>query len=468
MQMRLTFLGAAGNVTGSRYLVEGEGFRILVDCGLCQERQCKDRNWEPFDVPPASIDAVLLTHAHVDHSGLLPRLVREGFSGRILATAATAEIAAIALLDSAKLQEEDAAFKKRRHEREGRKGPHPEIPLYTVADAQATLPLFLTVKYEEKVRVAENVEATFCDAGHILGASIIKVKVTRNGQSRTILFSGDIGQQDKPILEDPTMVDAADYVVMESTYGDRVHENYEDIPEKLAEVINSTHDAGGNIVVPAFAIERTQELLYHLNELLIADRIPHILVFLDSPMAVKVTQVFREHPELYDLETEARVRQGRSPFDFPGLVMIQSVDESKAINHVRGTSMIIAGSGMCSGGRVKHHLVANIGRPESTILFVGYQAVGTLGRQIIDGAGEVRILGEMRPVRARIAQIGGFSAHADREGLLAWVRALKKPPRKVFVTHGEEGAAESFADLLREKTGWDALVPTYKQSAILD
>lgn len=468
MQIKLSFLGAAQNVTGSCYLLESNGSRLLVDCGMYQEREFRHRSWEPFPVPPESIDAVLITHAHVDHSGLLPKLVKEGFKGKIHCTHATADIAEIALLDSARLQEEDAEFKMRRHKREGRKGPYEVVPLYTVEDAEATIPMLSPVEYGERVPLADGVEAIFRDAGHIFGSSMIKVQFSQDGESRSVLFSGDVGRNDKPIIDDPTVFKEADYVLVESTYGDRVHADVVDIPGKLAEIVNEAHRAGGNIVVPSFAIERSQELLYHLNELLIADKIPHIMVFLDSPMAVRVTQVFKDHPEFFDDEMMERVRQGRSPFDFPGLVMVKSVDESKAINHIKGTSMIIAGSGMCNGGRIKHHLVANISRTKSTILFVGYQAMGTLGRHIVDGAKTVRILGQKRKIKARIAQIGGFSAHADRNELLEWLNGLNRPPKKVFITHGEADAARSFADFIKEQNGWDVHVPAYKEEVILD
>lgn len=468
MAVKLKFCGGVGTVTGSRYLLDTGSLKMFIDCGLCQEWPCKARNWQPFEVPPVSAKAVLLTHAHVDHCGLLPKLVKDGFSGRIYCTAATAEIAAIALLDSAKIQEEDAAFKKKRHEREGRKGPYPEIPLYTVKDAEATIPLFKTIQYGEQVPLNGGIEAVFHDAGHILGASIIKLKLAINGTRRTILFSGDIGRRDRPIIQDPSLIESADYVVVESTYGDRLHEDPSLIPDKLAEVVNSTFRAGGNIVVPAFAIERAQEILYTLNELLIQGRIPRLMVFLDSPMAARVTEVFKEHPELYDQKMRDRIREGRSPFEFPGLVTIQSVEDSKAINNLKGTCMIIAGSGMASGGRIKHHLVANISRPESTILFVGYQSPGTLGRQLVDGATEVRILGQMHPVRARVVQLGGFSAHADRDELMAWLGGLKRAPRRVFVTHGEETVSKAFAEHLRARTGWEVFVPQYMDEVILD
>ena len=468
MQIKLSFLGAAQNVTGSKYLLEANSFRILVDCGLYQEREFKSRNWEPFPIPPHTIDAVLLTHAHLDHCGFLPKLIREGFKGRIYCTTATSEIAEIMLLDSAKLQQEDAEFKKKRHQREGRKGPFPEIPLYTIDDAMTVPPLFSTTQYGKTVSLGDGIEAIFYNAGHVLGSSMIKVVVRQGGQERSILFSGDIGTRNKPILRDRATFDQADYVIVESTYGDRIHERTVDIGDALADIINSTCKARGNIVVPSFALERTQEILYYLNELLIERRIPHLMVFVDSPMANSITEVFERHPELYDDEMAELIRQHRSPFDFPGLEMTRTVNESKAINNIAGSIMIIAGSGMCTGGRIKHHLVTNISRRESTILFVGYQAGGTLGRHIVDGAKKVRILGQHYPVQARIAQIHGFSAHADRDGLFRWLSGFKRPPRHLFVTHGESQAANYFGNFLREKTGWKISVPEYRTEAILE
>ena len=468
MSIKLQFLGAAQNVTGSRHLLQSNGTRLLVDCGLYQERHFQERNWEPFTVPPESIEAVLLTHAHLDHCGLLPKLVKDGFKGKIYCTQATAELARIILLDSAKLQEEDAEFKRKRHEREGRKGPRPEVPLYTVADAEASFPHFFPVEYKQPVELAGGIQATFCEAGHVLGSSIIKVKVGRNGQARTVLFSGDVGRPHRPIVRDPSLVDEADYVLVESTYGDRIHEQPADTKKAIAEVINSTKQAGGNLVVPSFALERSQELLYYINELLIENAIPHLMVFLDSPMATSITKVFQRHRELYDEQMKELLQRNVSPFAFPGLKMIETSDESKAINHIKGTVIIIAGSGMCTGGRIKHHLVNNISKRQNTIMFVGYQAVGTLGRQIVDGQKKVRILGQDCPVKARVVRVNGFSAHADKQELLEWLSALKKPPRKVFVVHGESESASHFADFIGRNTGWQVAVPAYKDEVVLD
>ena len=468
MKVKLQFLGAAQNVTGSRHFLEANGTRILVDCGLYQERQFRARNWAPFPVAPKNIDAVLLTHAHLDHCGLLPKLVKEGFRGKILCTAATAEIAKIILLDSAKIQEEDAEHKRKRHERQGRKGPYPEIPLYTTENAEACFPLFEHVEYRESVNLGDGMETTFYDAGHVLGSSIIRVKVRQDSQERIILFSGDIGRPDRPIVCDPTVFDYADYVLIESTYGNRIHEEVADVEKTMGEVINEALKAGGNIIVPSFALERSQEVLYYINELRLKHKIPEFKIFLDSPMASKITKVFKHHPELFDKEMTEYVRRHKSPFDLPGLQMAGTPDESKAINSIKGTIMVIAGSGMCTGGRVKHHLVNNISRPNNTIMFVGYQAVGTLGRSIVDGIKEVRILGEKRSVKAKIVRIHGFSAHADRNELLDWLRELEAPPRGVFVVHGETESARSFGNFVRKQTGWNVTVPQYQHEIVLD
>ena len=468
MQIKLAFLGAAQSVTGSCYLVEASNIRLLVDCGLYQERELRGRNWAPFPVSPETIDAVLLTHAHLDHCGLLPKLVREGFHGPIYCTAATAEIAEIMLLDSANLQQEDAEFKKKRHQKDSRKGPYPEVPLYTIDDAKASFSLFSPVKYVKTVSIGEGVEATFYDAGHVLGSSMIKVRIRQNGEGRTVLFSGDIGRWGKPILQDPTLFEEADYILVESTYGDRSLETLEDAANKLADVINTTVKSRGNIVIPSFALERSQDILYYLNKFLIEDRIPHLMVLFDSPMAVNITEVFEHHPELFDEEMTKLIRQKESPFHFQGLNLVRTTNESKAINRIKGTVIIIAGSGMCTGGRIKHHLVTNISREESTILFAGYQAVGTLGREIVDGAKKVRILGQYYPVRARVVQMNGFSAHADRDELLKWLASLRRPPRRLFVTHGEPSISQHFASLVRGKTGWEVVVPEYQGEFLLD
>ncbi len=468
MYIKIRFLGAAQNVTGSRYLVETDKVQFLVDCGLFQERDMQAHNWDPEPLPVRDLDAVLITHAHVDHCGLLPKLVKDGYRQRVHSTAATAEIARIILLDNAHLQMEDAAYKRRRHEREGRRGPYPEEPLYTPEDVRACEPLFAPIRYAAPLHLAPGVTAAFYEAGHVLGSSMVRVHISQDGQERVLLFSGDLGRGGKPILRDPTSFSEADYVIVESTYGDRVHQEREAVLDSLSEVVTSTLAKGGNVVIPSFALERSQEVLYEMNQLLVQGRVSRLRVFVDSPMAVSITEVFERHPELFDQEMTKLMRMGESPFDFPGLTMCTTVEESKTINSVQGGAIIIAGSGMCTGGRIKHHLVHNISRPECTVLFVGYQANGTLGRHIVDGADEVRILGEMRPVRARIEKIDGFSSHADRDELFRWLSALQRAPRRVFVVHGEPEAAQHFAAFVHERTGWNTYVPEPMEEVLLE
>jgi metallo-beta-lactamase family protein len=378
-----------------------------------------------------------------------------------LLTAASKELFPIVILDSARIQEEDAAFKKKRHDNEGRKGPYPEIPLYTVQDAEKCFPLLKAVPYGEFFPLNAQVKVCFHDAGHILGSAMIEIVVQDENRSRNIIFSGDIGQWDKPLLKNPSVFDRADYVVMESTYGDRDHDNPQGIENKLSKVINEAVKAGGNVIIPTFAIERAQEILYYFSSLARAKRIPYILTFLDSPMAVEVTKVFEQSKKYFDRETIELFKDGQSPFDFPGLKLVESVEGSKAINLIKGSTIIMAGSGMITGGRIKHHLVREITRPESTLLFVGYQGVGTLGRQILDGTSPVRILGESYPVRIKIENVDGLSAHADMSDLQRWLDNFKSPPKHVFLTHGEEGSILSLENYLNSKGGWEVTAPVY-------
>lgn len=456
-------MGACQQVTGSSYLVEGGGLRVLIDCGYYQEREYLYRNWEKFPVPPETLDFLLLTHIHLDHSGLIPKFVKEGFSNPILTTSPSQDLLPILLKDSARIQEEDAAYKKKRHQKEKRKGPHPEIPLYTLQDVEDALPLVKKVDYNQPIQLNNHVSATFHEAGHILGSAMIKLTINENGQPKSILFSGDVGQWNKPILRDPATFKQADYVVMESTYGDRNHEDRGDIPRLLRETINTTVEAKGNVVIPTFAVERAQELLFYLSELARKDQIPYLMSFLDSPMAVDVTQVFPKHKKYFDQETKNILNSGKNIFKFPGLKLVHSVGESKAINSIRSSCIIMAGSGMCTGGRIKHHLLHNISRPECTVLFVGYQAAGTLGRKIVENNPKVRIHGHHHEVKARIRQIHGFSAHADKDALVNWVKSFETSPQKIFLTHGEKEEAISLADSIRSQKGWDVQIPEYLQ-----
>ena len=466
--MKLSFLGANRQVTGSRYCLEAAGSKIMIDCGLVQEREYVSRNWEPCPVAPSGVDALLLTHVHIDHCGLIPKLVYEGFHGPIYATRPSAGLAEIVLRDSAHIQMEDAAYKRKRHKKEGRQSKYPDTPLYTEADAEKAIPLFQPTPYLRPVNVNDAFAVTFHDAGHILGSAMLEVLATEGDRERRFLFSGDVGQWDKPIIRDPTLFDHADYVIMESTYGSRDHTDGGDIEEQLCDAINRTVSRGGSVVVPTFAIERAQELMYHISRLVHEDRIPDIQVYLDSPMACDVTEVFRKYRDCFDAETWQLIAANEPPLRFPGLRLSRSVEDSKAINSTQMPSVIMATSGMCTAGRIKHHLRQRIERPENTILFVGYQGRGTLGRHIQEGASEVRIHGRMRRVRARIDQIHGFSGHADRGALMRWLTNLKEPPRRVFLTHGEEEATLDLAKHIDDQVHWPVHVPVYRESVDLE
>jgi metallo-beta-lactamase family protein len=465
--IKITFLGAAQCVTGSHHLLEADGVRLLLDCGLFQEREFTHRDWEPFPVDPATINAVILTHAHLDHCGYLPRLVKQGFKGRIYCTPPTAEITRLTLLDSAALQEEDAAFKKKRHLREKRVGRYPEEPLYTVNDAKNVIPRFQMHDYGEEWRVNGAIAGVFGNSSHILGASIVELKINSHGAVKTLVFTGDLGRVGNPLLDPPESLTSADWLVIESTYGNRVHEGHADALETLARVINETSQAGGKVLIPVFAIERVQEIMYHMIQLIAQKRIPRITTFLDSPLAIEITKIYMKFPRYF---SPGAVDFFRSPEALAARTLFHATptpDESKQINTHAGPAVIMAGSGMCTGGRIKHHLALNIGRPEATVLFAGYQARGTLGRAIIDRPQEVRIFGESYSVKARIERIDGFSGHADREELLSWVAASTRRPEKIFVVHGEKEAAEALAAGLRERIQAVTAVPALLSECLL-
>jgi metallo-beta-lactamase family protein len=462
--VKIQFMGAARQVTGSQYYVEADGVRLLVDCGMFQEREYLTRNWEPSPIRSRNLGAILLTHAHVDHCGLAPVVVREGFRGPLITTGASADLVELVLRDAAEIQAEDAAFKQKRHRKEGRQSRYPVKPLFTMKDVDRTIPLLHTAPYHQEYKINDHVSAVFHDAGHILGSAIIELLVRDNGEPRKIIFTGDLGQMDKPIVRDPETFAEADYIVMESTYGNRDHENGSgSVQSQLESVIQETVDTGGCIIIPIFAIERAQEIIYHLNRLLAAQRIPQIPVYLDSPMAADVNEVFRDHRDCFDAEALQMLASGQSIFKFPMFNVVRTQEESMAINDRKGSFIVMSTSGMCTAGRIKHHLAHHIDRPEDTILFVGYQAQGTLGRQILDGNREVRIHGRSRLVRARVAQVQGISGHADRTGLLKWLSCFKAPPRQLFVTHGEEDVSIAFAKTVHETMGWNVTVPEYKQ-----
>jgi metallo-beta-lactamase family protein len=462
--MDLRFLGAARTVTGSCYLLSIPGCTALVDCGFVQgASDARDRNREPFAFDPKGIDFLFLTHAHLDHSGLIPRLAKEGFRGRIITTAATADLLGPMLQDSAKIQEDDA---ERMSRRALRKGGEPVDPIYTSEDVEAVLPLIDRTTYGQVRDTGRGFRARFIDAGHILGSGSLELWFPSKGGEKKLVFSGDIGKKGNPIINDPTLATEADYVVMESTYGDRLHKNADDTASELAEAVTTTFQKGGNIVIPAFAIGRTQDILYLLNRLVRAGRLPKLTVYIDSPLAEKATKIYLGHPELFDEEAK-RLIAGGGIGDAIAVRFTHSAEESMAINKIKSKAVIIAGSGMCEGGRVRHHLKHNLWRPECSIVFVGFQAKGTLGRKIVDGAKMVDIWGEEIAVRARIWTIGGFSAHGDQRELLAWLSAFKSRPT-VFVTHGEEGASLAFADLVHKQYGLTVQVPEWGEVAHLE
>jgi metallo-beta-lactamase family protein len=450
--VKLSFHGADRDVTGSCHLVEVAGRRLLIDCGLFQgNRELDEENAEPFRFDPASIDYVLQTHAHLDHCGRLPLLCKRGFRGEIIATAPTRELVQIVLEDAARIEAEDAARRARWRPRGSRRdqgGPADGSPLYTVDDVQAALERFgRCLAYRETLSLGGGLQISFHDAGHILGSASVLVEATDGGRQRRVLFSGDIGNRGRPILGDPAPP-LADVVVMETTYGDRLHRSVKESVEELYVAVEATLQRGGNVVIPSFALERTQEILYFLREAISVGRLPHNLpVFLDSPMAASAIEVYRRYPAFFDEATAALVAAGSNPFDIPGLRLTREREASMAINRIAGGAVIIAGSGMCTGGRVRHHLLHNLSQPASSIVFVGYAARGTPARQIIDGAHTVQLMGEELPVRAHIHTINGFSAHADQAELLHW-HALAGGKERTILVHGEVAAMETFATKL--------------------
>ncbi|MDO4523141.1 MAG: MBL fold metallo-hydrolase [Eubacteriales bacterium] len=457
--MRLTFLGATHEVTGSCTYLEACGQRILIDCGMEQGLNVFEN--EEIPVAAGEIDMVLLTHAHIDHSGRLPLLFKEGFQGQIFATEATESLCGIMLRDSAHIQMFEAEWRNRKGKRAGK----PEyVPLYTVEDAEGVMKCFVGCDYNEKIRIAEGIEIRFVDAGHLLGSSSIEVWITEEGVTKKIVFSGDIGNYDQPLIRDPQYIHEADYVVMESTYGNRNHDERTDYVTDLAEVIQQTFDRGGNVVIPAFAVGRTQEMLYFIRKIKEDGLVKNhegFEVYVDSPLAVEATKIFmQEMRDNFDEEAMALVNRGVNPISFAGLKVAVSSDESKAINFDERPKVIISASGMCDAGRIKHHLKHNLWRKDSTILFVGYQANGTLGRALVEGATEVKLFGEEIEVHARILTLPGISGHADADGLMHWIRAYdKQKPDRVFVIHGEDSSCIAFTERLRTELQLEATAP---------
>ncbi len=467
--MKISFHGADQNVTGSCHLLECAGTRVLIDCGMYQGgRESDEENAEPFGFDPASIDILLLTHAHLDHCGRIPLLVKQGFNGEIISTKASFELARLILLDSAGIQEEEARYQQRKAKRRGNhqqeSQQHQQIePLYTILDALNSFEYFgRRAKYNEALQIAPGIRATFIDAGHILGSASIFLELEEKGRSHRLLFSGDLGYSNRVILRDPTTPPHVDTVIMETTYGDRLHKALQPSIEELYDVINLTIGGkGGNVIIPTFALERAQELLYYLREGAENGRIGRFTnVFLDSPMAISATEIFKHHPDCFDTEALQIFREGHDPFDLPGLHFTRETADSVALNHIEGGAVIMAGSGMCTGGRIRHHLKHNLWNRRNSIVFVGFAAHGTLARQIIDGAKRVNIFGEEIPVNASIHTIGGFSAHADQAELLAWHQQTGKP-QTTFLVHGEKESMSVFAKKLH---GTKVIMPSLHQS----
>lgn len=461
--MKISFHGAAQGVTGSCHLVECAGKRVLIDCGMYQGgREINEENSGDFGFDPASIDYLLLTHAHLDHCGRIPLLAKKGFTGEIITTAASLELARLVMLDSAGLQEEEARYQQRKARRHDGKNAEIIEPLYNTIDALNSLEFIgRHASYDKPLQLASGIQVTFIDAGHILGSASIYLQLEEQGKSHRLLFSGDLGYGGRAILRDPTIPPEVDTVVMETTYGDRLHKQLQPSIDELYDAINDTVGRGGNVIIPTFALERAQEILYYLREGVESGKIQYFAnVFLDSPMAISATQIFSRHPECYNDETLNLSHGDSDPFTLPGLHFTRETAASMAINQVEGGAIILAGSGMCTGGRVRHHLKHNLWGRRNSVVFVGYAAQGTLARRIVDGAEQVRIYGEEIEVRASIYTIGGFSAHADQAELLAWHKHTGNP-KTTFLVHGEEKSMQAFAKKLNNT---NVEMPTLHQS----
>ena len=470
--MKITFLGATKMVTGSNFLVEAAGKKFLVDCGMYQGKaELELENHKPFEYNPAEIDFMLLTHAHIDHSGRIPKLYNEGFKGPIYAHKATCDLCGIMLPDSGHIQEMEAQWKNKKRIR---KGEQEVPPLYTAEDAIRCLEIFNPIKYDDIIQVDENIYVRFNDAGHMLGSSIIEIWAKEDGKETKAVFTGDLGNNDIPLLASPTMIDNCDYLVMESTYGSRVHNKNEQKAELFLDIVSETIDNGGTVVIPSFAVGRTQEILYEINKIKETrdddefrrkyKTLMKAPVYVDSPLAISATEVFRENTDLFDDEIKEEMERGDNPLEFPGLKFTPTADESRALNESKEPAIIISASGMCEVGRIKHHLKHNIWNPNSTVLFVGYQANGTLGHSIVNGADKVTIFGEEFAVNARVEYIEGYSGHADQDWLMNFIYSFISKPKHIFLVHGEEDSQEVLRDKILEQTGIGVSIPEYGET----
>lgn len=476
--MNITFCGAAKEVTGSNHLVEAAGKKFLVDCGLIQGRVAEEeRNAEPFIYNPKEIDFMLLTHAHIDHSGRIPKLIKEGFKGAIYATKPTCELSRIMLADSGHIQEAETEWKNRKRKREGKTLLE---PLYTSKEGEESLKHFIPASYMDIIEIDENIRVRFNDAGHMLGSAIIEVWITENGKTTKIVFSGDLGNNDIKLLQPPSPITTADYVVMESTYGDRLHMKYkgDEKAEKFLDIVSTTLRRGGNVVIPSFAVGRTQEILYELNAIKERKNEPEInakykelmnaTVYVDSPLAITATEIFKRNLELFDDEAQERIKRGDNPLEFDGLKFTKTVEESVALNENTKPCIIMSASGMCDAGRIKHHLKHNLWNPLNTILFVGYQAPNTLGRRIVEGEKVVKIFGEEIAVNAQIEYIEGYSGHADQEWLMNFIYSFRDKPKKVFLVHGEERAQKVLKEKIEKDIEVSTIIPEFGDTYRID
>ena len=471
--MKITFLGATRTVTGSNFLVEGAGKKFLVDCGMWQGKAEQEmENSEAFEFNPSEIDFMLLTHAHIDHSGRIPKLYNEGYRNKVYAQKATCDLCALMLPDSGHIQETEAEWKNKKRKRKGEK---PIEPIYTAEDAARCLEIFEPVEYDQIIEITPEIHVRFNDAGHMLGSSIIEVWVKEGDKETKTVFTGDIGNNDIPLLSPPTMIEDTDFLVMESTYGSRLHMRNDEKAQIFLDVVSETLDNGGTVVIPSFAVGRTQEILYEINNLKDEHSgdeefrrkyktLMKAPVYVDSPLAISATEVFRENTELFDEETKAEILRGDNPLEFPGLKFTKTADESKALNEDPTPSIIISASGMCDVGRIKHHLKHNLWNPKSTILFVGYQAPGTLGYNIVNGAKTVKIFGEEIAVNARIEYIEGYSGHADQELLMNCIYSYIKKPKHIFLVHGEPESQDILADKIEEETKIGVTIPEFGET----
>jgi metallo-beta-lactamase family protein len=460
--MKIKFLGAAKTVTGSCYYLETKHSKFLVDCGMFQGHTKEiDVNSKPFPFNPADLDFILLTHAHIDHSGRIPKIYLDGFRGEVISTKATVDLCGLMLPDSGHIQEFENEWTNRKRTRAGLA---PIKPLYTFQDAVDSMRLFRSVSYDTEVKINDEIRVKFNDAGHILGSSIIEIWVNEDSKETKIVFSGDLGNKDIPILRDVTPIESADYLIIESTYGNRIHKEKINKVDRFVEIITETIKRNGNVVIPSFAVGRTQEIIYDLHKRRgkydeKIKKLFSIPVIIDSPLAISATEVFRKNLDCFDDEAREYIENGDNPLDFPGLQFTRTSDESRELNDRKDNMIIISASGMCDAGRIKHHLKHNLWRKESTILFVGYQAVGTLGRKLVDGAKTVKIFGEEISVNAHIEVIEGFSGHADKDGLIEWISKFAAKPKKIFIVHGEEEGMNEFSDTIKHEFNIETIIP---------